>query len=187
MESATKINYNNYYDKIKLGQDVYFFIEYEGISKGIVKSIDTSCKPLLYVVESTDGDEFKVPAEHIFQTISKAKDYEGRCVEEAMNDLRDKLNLDYEQIMLKVRVYAKQPPYNYHNLKRFIGHKVMVTFKDGTANEGILCYMKKHTDRNNITQENFFYLSEPVGSFHNLRMLLSFKGCEITKIVKKGE
>lgn len=165
--------------RFKYGEDVFIYVEYKGIVKGIVKAIDNDTTPFKYVVNA-DDEIYKVSQVHIFETWRDANSFITSSVVDHFTNMCDKLGIDMSDCKMRINVFIKQPKYNKSQVENFIGRNVDVKLDNGQTLSGILTYIRYYHSKDGVVSENFYYVKSS-----NTNCFTSFKLNDIEKIKEK--
>lgn len=163
----------------KYGDDVFVYIEYEGIVEGIIRSINDNVKPFLYVVEGKDK-EYQVSQLHTFGSYKDANAYINSCVRDGVIDLCDKLGIDMPSCRVRMNAFLRNARYTKQYVWRFIGQNVNITLDNGQKLNGLFQYCKYYKAKDGVVSENFYYVK-----CANTNMFTAFKLADIEKIENK--
>ena len=163
----------------KYGDDVFVYIEYEGIVEGIVRSINDDVQPFLYVVEGKDK-EYQVSQLHTFGNYHDANSYVNSCVRDGIIDLCDKLGLDVPSFRTRMNAFVRNARYTKQYIWGFLGKNVNILLDNGQKLNGLFQYCKYYKAKDGIVSENFFYVKN-----ENAKVFTTFKLADIEKIEQK--
>lgn len=164
----------------KRGNEVYFFIEYEGLLKGIISSINVENKPATYIINS-DEIYYDVSMERVFATKERGKRYIAEFLLDNLDVMSAKVNSSSKDILFIMKVYLEDQKYRKKDLDKYINKKVEILLTNNIKYTGILCY-KKEAITNEIKYENIYYLLPESIDNDNIKKYISFCPREIKKL-----
>ena len=177
MGKPIKTGVNNF----KYGDEVFVYVEYEGIVEGIIKGINDDINPFLYLIESKSTSErYQVSQLHTFKTFRDANAFINYCVRDEVINLCDKLHIDISSYRVRMNSFLKQPKFTKAFIDAYLGSFVDIKLDNGELLSGILTYCRYYKANDGIVSENFYYVKNP-----NTNCFTTFKISDIEKIKTK--
>ena len=143
-------------ENFSIRDNVYFFVEYEGLLYGEITDVNIKTKPKSYIIKC-NNKSYPVSRERMFYYKNDCRKYMVSFILDQIDILASKLNYSHKDIMIITKLCSEGDKYSKSQLDKLLHKKVEVILRDDKNYTGILSY-KQRFNVNEIIYENLYYL-----------------------------